>query len=173
MGNEYMGMAHDKAKYHYDGDFPEDLEPEQGGTHIGMYYTWLADKGLLNFEDYDEEFKKETEDSIQELLDHKTTPGIFLIENCDGTLLGDEISQEGNEFTNVYYLKSYDLDYLETLDSDGQLPSLYHIADTWENYIKLKPVLDKRFEQWKNGELKSAKPTSSENSDKKWWQFWK
>ena len=34
-------MAIDNANWHYGGDgFPEDLPPEAGGTHIGMFLAW-------------------------------------------------------------------------------------------------------------------------------------
>lgn len=38
-------------------------------------------------------------------------------------------------------------DYEATLA--GNLPTTYHVPDTWETYEKIKPVLDKRFQEWK------------------------
>jgi len=37
-------MKYDDASWHYDGEFPADLPPEAGATHIGMYLAWC----LLN-----------------------------------------------------------------------------------------------------------------------------
>jgi hypothetical protein len=34
-------MKYDDSSWHYGGDvFPEDLPPEAGGTHIGMFLAW-------------------------------------------------------------------------------------------------------------------------------------
>jgi len=41
------------------------------------------------------------------------------------------------------------------------LPSFWHVADTWANYDKFAPVIDLRYNEWKNP------------PKKRWWQFWK
>jgi hypothetical protein len=61
------------------------------------------------------------------------------------------------DFEHGSYVKDYD-----RVLAKG-LPSLYHVADRWDNFDKLRPVLDKRFEEWRQ---KAA-------LTKKWWQFWK
>lgn len=38
-------------------------------------------------------------------------------------------------------------DYADLLAQD--LPSLYHVADTWENCARLQPRLDSQFASWK------------------------
>lgn len=47
-------MAYDKMDWHYGGNFPEDLPPENGGTHIGMFLAWAIIQGLSG-ELHDEE----------------------------------------------------------------------------------------------------------------------
>ena len=32
----------------------------------------------------------------------------------------------------------------------ADLPSFWHVADTWENYDRLDPVITRRYEEWKN-----------------------
>jgi hypothetical protein len=32
----------------------------------------------------------------------------------------------------------------------GNVPSVYHIADTWANFDLLKPVFDDRFAAWRS-----------------------
>lgn len=32
----------DRADWHYDGQYPKGLPPENGGTHIGMFLVWVA-----------------------------------------------------------------------------------------------------------------------------------
>jgi hypothetical protein len=41
-----MAPSIDQAEWHYGGDFPTDLPPENGGTHIGMYLAWIIQRDL-------------------------------------------------------------------------------------------------------------------------------
>ena len=43
------------------------------------------------------------------------------------------------------------------------LPTVYHVKDTWQNYDLLKPVIDKRYEDWRNKNSKSNRSDSGEN----------
>jgi len=43
-------------------------------------------------------------------------------------------------------MPSFLADYERTLGTG--LPSLYHVAPTWENYTKLEPVIDQRYQEW-------------------------
>ena len=47
-------------------------------------------------------------------------------------------------FDNGQYLG----DYEKTLAKN--LPSLYEVADNWDNYTKLKPIINKRFSECEN-----------------------
>jgi hypothetical protein len=38
--------VYDKAKWHFDGDFPKELDDFQGYVHTGMFLGWLVDNGL-------------------------------------------------------------------------------------------------------------------------------
>ncbi|MDM5319251.1 hypothetical protein RGT17_02390 [Bacillus altitudinis] len=40
-------IVYDKAKYHYDGEFPKDLSIEQAFVHTGMFLGWIIDKKIL------------------------------------------------------------------------------------------------------------------------------
>ena len=33
-------MSYDRADWHYGGDYPKDMPPENGGTHIGIFLAW-------------------------------------------------------------------------------------------------------------------------------------
>jgi len=69
---------------------------------------------------------------------------------CDGKLTVVDFSDEGNAFAEDYCtLESgqFLLDYAESVGED--LPDLYHAADSWETFERLKPVLDQRFQEWK------------------------
>ena len=41
-------MTYDKADWHYGGDFPSDLKPEDGATHIGMFLAWIIENDLIS-----------------------------------------------------------------------------------------------------------------------------
>jgi hypothetical protein len=43
-------MVFDKAKWHYQGDFPADLEPDQAFVHTGLFLGWVIDAGLYGDE---------------------------------------------------------------------------------------------------------------------------
>lgn len=39
-------MKYDDSTWHTDGDFPADLPPEAGATHIGMFMAWALAQNL-------------------------------------------------------------------------------------------------------------------------------
>jgi hypothetical protein len=135
---------YDKAAWHYEGDFPEDLDNFQGYVHTGMFVGWLIDRDLVS-----EQFRKEYGAAITQFK-HRHMTGAQVYRDClDGMLLLEDISEIGNRF-GIYYFNmengEYLIDYENTLGMG--LPSLYHVQDTWENYFKLKSLLDSRFEEW-------------------------
>lgn len=138
-------MKYDDASWHSGGDFPADLPAEAGATHIGMYLAWLLLQGMEN-----EELAEDAEEDLQALRERRTTPGRFLLEHSDGKFVDDLISDEANTFTAAYYDledSQYLEDYEEHLGAD--VPDLYHVADTWENFDRLAPVIARRFAAWR------------------------
>ena len=99
-------MVTDKAKWHYGGDFPEDLPDENGATHIGMYLAWIINNNLQG--DF---FDEEMADGLSDLRSRKITGRDFLIDYCDEVLMGEEFSEEGLAFSEDYYEKDYIFDY--------------------------------------------------------------
>lgn len=160
-------MKYDDASWHYGGDFPDDLPAEAGATHIGMFVAW----GMLNGYAgalYTEDFPEE----LTSLLERRRTPGQFLIECCDEKFVDEELNDEGNAFAEAYFQDQYLTDYENALAVD--LPTCYHVADTWENFDKLSPVIARRFGEWKDGTLNQA-PANTEGfleTKKPWWKFW-
>lgn len=148
-------IVYDKAKYHYDGDYPKDLPEEKAFVHTGMFLGWIIDKGL-----YSEEFAQEAEQI--ELFKQRKITGAKVYEWWDGTLIDDMLNEEGNAFAQYYFdfqKGKYLEDYEEVLA--GDLPSLYHVEDSWENYASIKKRIDQRHEDWKA------------DRSRKWWQFWR
>ena len=137
--------VYDKAKWHFGGNFAEDLDEFQGYVHTGMFLGWLIDNDLIS-----EEFKSDHEDELQ-LFDRRELTGPQVFQRCcDGVLMLEDLSELGNRFALPYFdfeTGQYLNDYDEALSKD--LPSEYHVSDTWDNYKKIKQVIDKRFLEWK------------------------
>jgi hypothetical protein len=140
-------MTYDDATWHRGDDFPRDLPPEAAATHSGMFLAWalFADLG-------GEHHLVDSPDELEHLRARKVTPGAYLLTVCDGKFTRDDLNAEGNAFAMSYFQQegaTYFADYREYLAKG--LPSEYHVADTWSNFDKLTPVLDRRFANWRRG----------------------
>ena len=137
-------MKYDDASWHYGGDFPKDLPDEAGATHAGMFVAWALLSGLagqIHTEDFPED--------LEALRTRSITPGHFLFKYCDGKFIDENLNDQGNAFAAAYFdleHGSYLADYESVLGSD--VPSLYHVPDTWHSFDRLKPTLDRRFSAW-------------------------
>lgn len=130
-------VVYDKAKFHYEGRYPGDLPRDQAYVHIGIYFGWSCERGLISdmvAADFEPELRRFRQREI-------TAPRLFRL--LGGTLASDMLSEKGNVFTAAYYRQKYVDDYLEVLG--GTLPTLYHVADNWENFDRMKQRLDQRF----------------------------
>lgn len=137
--------VYDKAKWHYDGNYPDELPQSQAFVHMGMFLAWLIDHDL-----YSEEFRDNFGKQIVALKARVIT-GAYLLEQADGVFADDMLGNEGNAFTRYYYGPArhsghYLFDYEEVVGSD--MPTLYHVGDTWENYERIAAVLDRRYQEW-------------------------
>lgn len=141
---ESMTTVYDKAKWHYEGDFPNDLSEKQAFVHTGMYLGWIIEKNL-----YSEEFEKASEQEILEFK-QKNMTGTEVYMELDGVFASDMLNAEGRAFTESYfdfdkgtYLNDYEhiFPYVE---------SLYEVEDTWDNYKTIKAKVDNRFVAWKH-----------------------
>jgi hypothetical protein len=132
--------VYDKAKWHYEGDFPPDLDPRQAFIHTGMFAGWLMDHDMIA-----EDFAPEAE-----RFKRREITGPQAYEIWDGGLDEDMLTVEGNQFAKDYYddTKGKYLDDYAELLAQG-LPSFYHVQDTWENYEKIKHRIDQRYNAWK------------------------
>ena len=148
-------MKYEDASWHSSAhDFPKDLPAQAAGTHSGMFLAWALLGGLGSSMHAGDRKK---------LRDRQVTPGAFFYEECDGKLTDEDLNAEGNAFAKAYfdpesgrYLRDYD-----AMLCDG-LATAYHVRDTWQNFDKLKPRLDRRLAEWREGRL-GRKP---------WWKFW-
>jgi hypothetical protein len=135
-------MNYDDASWHYGGDFPRDLPQETEATHIGMFLAWALLSGWGG--------EIHAPEALQKLRSRSVTPGAFFMSECDGKLTAEDLNDEGNAFAFEYYppeTGQFVTDYDAALG--GALPDLYHVADSWVNFDKIKLVLDRRFQEWK------------------------
>ena len=152
-------MSYDRADFDYGTD-EQPLPKGHAATHIGMFLAWAAHRRLLN--DYHE---KHSAELVSRLRSRQITGRQFFEAACKEQFAEKDLNVEGNAFAEHYYRDSagarglYFEDYKKAV-AEG-LPSFWHVADTWENYEKLSPVIDKRYEGWKNPPRK------------RWWQFWR
>lgn len=143
-------MKFDDASWHYGGDFPANLPRDAAATHAGMFLAWAILAGLGS-----ESHAAGATASKGQLERKLITPGQLLVRACDEKLTDEDLNAEGIAFAEVYFDLSngdYLADYEKTVGSD--LPSLYHVPDTWDTYMRLKPVLDARFAKWKASKKK-------------------
>ena len=75
--------------------------------------------------------------SLEKVRKRKMTGRDFLIQECDEKLWDEDFNDEANGFAKDYYeANSYLEDYKKILKAN--LPTLYHVEDTWENYDNSK-----------------------------------
>lgn len=149
-GGEVMSdvFVYDKAKYHYQSEFPNDISSDQAFVHTGMFLGWIIDNNLFS-----KEFEEETQIEINKFK-QRDISGTHIYMCWDGVLTDDMLNDEGNKFAKSYFdfgTGLYLKDYEETFPN---LETLYHVNDNWENYFKIKAVIDKRYlECKKNKEI--------------------
>jgi hypothetical protein len=142
---KYFAMKYDDATWHSGGTFPDDLPAEAGATHTGMFVAWALLSGLsgdIHIVDFP--------DDVPSLRDRSITPGAFFLASCDGKLTSEDLNDEGNAFAASYFgleKGGYLADYEAALGRN--LPTLYHVSDTWENYDRISPILDNRLMAWR------------------------
>jgi hypothetical protein len=148
-------MKYDDASWHYGGDFPDGLPDEAGGTHIGMFVSWAILSGMagsIHTTDFPEMLNK--------LTNREMNPGEWFISACDEKFTDEDLDDEGNRFSQHYYAHGEGEDYstghylTDYCGVFAEFADSYSVPDTWESFERLKPVLDRRFAEWK-----SPKPT--------------
>lgn len=136
--------VYDKAKWYFDSVQKYSLPQEQAYIHGGMFLAWMIEAGL-----HSEFFAEEMPDSVKEITSRKRTGPKILEEDWDGGLDAEMFDDSGNAFARWYYegdSPSYNADFEDVLC--GELPSNFHVEDTWENYGLLKACIDQRFKEW-------------------------
>ena len=135
--------VYDKAKWHFGGNYPTDLDEDYAYTHAGYFFGWIVDNDLV-----DPEFLEDCDDDFARFRAREISARDLFI-NMDGALVDDMMNETGNAFaahyfdlTNGQYLADY-----EALLCDG-LPTTYHVEDSPENYATICARITERFNEW-------------------------
>ncbi|OAB38935.1 hypothetical protein [Paenibacillus glacialis] len=135
----------DKAKWHYEGDFPKDLTKDAAYTATGMFITWLIKNNWFT-----EEIGQNFATEIEKVKKKKLTGAEFYQKCLDGVFSTQELSDEIKPFVNEYLNIQKDFytaeDYVHTFQGVGL--TFYHVANTWENYDLIEPVIEQRFQEF-------------------------
>jgi hypothetical protein len=139
-------MKYDDASWHYGGDFPSELPPQAGATHIAMFFAWAALNGLAG--DY---HTRDAAADLALLRQRKITPTEWFMRVCDEKFTDEDLNSEGNAFARAYYgdetglhteTGSYVADYEAIF---AAAPTLYHVEDSWASFDAMAPVISRRF----------------------------
>jgi len=143
-------LTHDKAKWHFEGTFPPDLDRRQAYVPGGLLIAWLANRGLLS-QMAEQEFAPELA-----RLRSRSITGPEAYRLLGGVLESDLLGPEADAFM---------ADYLDP-DRGGYwadhgrlaqgLPSEYHVPDTWASYDRIEPLIETSFSRWR---ARTARPT--------------
>jgi len=137
-------MKYDDASWHAGGQFPADLAPEAGATHIAMFVAWCVLHGLAG-----ELHTDDLADDLALLQARELTPGQWLLRACDGKFTDEDLNDDGNAFTAAYFEAEdmpYVSDYQDALS--GERDSIYRVPDTWASYDTLAPFIAARYAAW-------------------------
>jgi len=123
-------------------------------THIAMYLGWAITRDLVG------EVHREDPASawyLERIERRERTAHDFLVDLCRDRLTEADLSREGCEFTATYYSR-YLSDYARVF---AEAPSVYAVADTWDNFERIAAILDRRlaqFRRWRaqHGELRAT-----------------
>ena len=142
-------MKYDDASWHYGGNFPKELPPEAAVTHIGMFVSWCWLNGMIG-----DEWLKVSQELLERITSRSSPPGGLFIELCGEKFVAAQLNDEGNAFARDYYdfeSKGFRHKYYNDLEKvmPPELPSLYHMTDSWGTFEKIQQILDERFKEWR------------------------
>jgi hypothetical protein len=111
---------------------------------IGMLLGWLIDANLVS-----RYFRHDAADQIVRFKSRSLT-GPEIYEKWDGVLAHDMLNMRGNHFLK-WYMDKYYGDFAATLcgESEEFDERCFEVDNTWENYDRMKKVVDARFQFWK------------------------
>jgi hypothetical protein len=133
----------DKAKYHDDSIKKLGLDEKQTFVHTGLFFAWMVKNGLMS-----RFFIEESGAEIEKLKQRKISPSAIYM-TWDGVLVGEMLSDKGFIFAMNYFdfdKGQYIRDYEKVFNVTGN--QVFTVKDSWDNYDKIKPIIDAAFEKW-------------------------
>ncbi len=153
-------LPYDAASWHYDEDYPIDLPPSAVYIHLGMYLGWAIERELAS-----DALKENNKEAIESFKKRDLLPGKLFRLCCEDEFMKEHLNTQGNAFTKKYYRPGwnhyYHADFHEV--SGNEISGLY-MADTWENYEKVKAMIDSRYTEWLK---EQEKEKTDKDKDKK------
>ncbi|MGX4587639.1 DUF7832 domain-containing protein [Paenibacillus chitinolyticus] len=144
---EKENLVFDKAKWHYEGDFPSELDRFQAYVPTGMFIAWVIKNDLVG-----KRSRKEDAPEIELVKRDEMTGAEFYRTNWDGVLSSKELSEEAEAFSREYLDIRNDVytavDFTNVLAAG--LPTIYHVEDSLENYRIIEPIITERYRDWKS-----------------------
>ena len=138
-------FPYDAASWHYESDeYPQDLPPDAAFTHLGMYLGWAIERDMIS-----DTLKKHFADVIKNFRRREVLPSELFRTCCIDEFTREHLNDPGNAFTKKYYNPGWKYYYhtdFHTL-SCNEISGFY-MPDTWENYERVKALIDKRYEEW-------------------------
>lgn len=151
-------VVYDKAKYHLGSVELECLDEVQAEVHTAFFLGWLIDNHHVS-----DEFADDIGDLLKKYRDRQVmATDVYEVWDC--CLIDNMLDSTGNAFARYYFdfdRGRYMSDYCELLVRD--LPSEFHVANSWENYEIIRNRINERFNAWQASGRPSKRP---------WWQFW-
>jgi hypothetical protein len=137
-------VIYDDAGYHQGAPafLTKRLNPQNGGTHIGIYLAWIIANKLESFQ-----LRQTVATQVEEVRNKQMTGREFLFAHCDGRLTSDALNKEAQAFTKIYYEEQYLHDYEDVLVVKAS--GTYTVADSWANFERLAEVMDQRLREYR------------------------
>lgn len=143
----------DKAKWHYEGEFPAELDKAQAYVPTGMFITWAIKNDLIS-----KKSRKRDAADIERVKNDEMSGAEFYRRNWDGVFSSRELGEEGDDFAREYLHIHDDLytavDFMNVLAAG--LPTIYHVPDTFESYYRIEPIINERYQDWRSRQASKA-----------------
>lgn len=114
-------------------------------AHIGFFFTWLVRRHMLG--------DLHREESLEAVRLGEMSGTDFFLRYCDGKFREEDVAPAARPFVADYYGEGlYWRDYVDwVLHELCDIP--LEFSESYEDYLRLEPVLDRVLEAYQRGEL--------------------
>lgn len=131
----------DNVRDYFDSNFPEEIPLDQAYLHMGVFMGWVIKNDFYS-DDYEDEYGAQ----IIHFVNSEISP-IILAASLDGIIDYSLFRETLKPFVRSYYGGGqYIEDYKKTLL--GELDTMFHVKDSWENFEIMKSVISDRYKKW-------------------------